>query len=60
MKLVELSTILQTYCHEGKSLNKIVILYEDNHLTLDSVQTEKTSKEEKVIIRLKKESAKPN
>lgn len=41
MKLSELSTILQSYCHEGYSLDKVVMVYHSKHLHLSSVDIKK-------------------
>lgn len=55
MKLVELSTILQNYCHEGRSLDKVIITYDGNHLMLDRVEV-KPGIDEEVVIDLKREA----
>lgn len=55
MKLVELSTTLQNYCHAGKSLDRVIIEYEGEHLVLDKVEIKTGKNEEDVVIELKRE-----
>lgn len=55
MRLVDLSTTLQNYCHAGKSLDRVVIEYEGNHLALDRVEVKSGYDEESIVIELKKE-----
>lgn len=55
MKLVELSTMLQNYCHAGKSLDNIIIEYEGKYLRLDKIDIKKGKYEEDIVIELKKE-----
>lgn len=56
MRLVDLSTILQNYCHEGKSLDRIIIEYKDKHFVLDKVEIKTKQNEEDVILELKEET----
>lgn len=56
MRLVDLSTILQNYCHEGKSLDRIIIEYKDKHFVLDKVEIKTKQNEEDVILELKEEN----
>lgn len=55
MKLVDLSTTLQNYCHAGKSLDRVIIEFEGKHLVLDKVEIKNGKNEEDVVIELKRE-----
>lgn len=55
MKLVELSTKLQNYCHEGRSLDRVIIEYNGKHLILNKIEVKNGSQEEDIVISLKEE-----
>lgn len=55
MTLVELSNKLQYYCHEGRSLDRVILEYNGKHLVLDTVEVKNGKTEEDVVLALKEE-----
>lgn len=54
MTLSKFCSILQDWCHQGYSLDNIIISFEDHHLKLKDVKIKKEA-EENVIIELEDE-----
>lgn len=55
MELRQLVSILQGYCHEGRSLDRVILKYGDKHLVLNDVEVQDGKHEEDVVINLKEE-----
>lgn len=55
MELRQLVSILQNYCHEGKSLDRVILKYGDKHLVLNDVTVTNGKNEEDVVIDLTEE-----